>query len=166
MIAVLHFVLVILYVAACGLLIFAVLLQQGKGAGLGASLGGGSSQTLFGSQTSNFMTRATGVMAALYMVLALVLGIWPPFGNDSSSDVRDILTPVEIEEEAPAPESDVAPAVLPTDEDRAPDAAAIPAAEDTTSFAPASITEAASEAPAPELTPAEKTAEADAPADS
>lgn len=102
MIAIVKFLLVLLYIVACGVLIFSVLLQQGKGASLGASLGGGASQTVFGSRTSNFMTRATSVMAGVFMVLALVLAKYPPFGTDSSSDVRDILTPETVEAADPA----------------------------------------------------------------
>ncbi|MCE1736992.1 preprotein translocase subunit SecG, partial [Enterobacter hormaechei] len=56
-------------------LIALVLLQQGKGADMGASFGAGASNTLFGSSGSgNFMTRMTAVFATLFIVISLILG--------------------------------------------------------------------------------------------
>lgn len=52
-----------------------VLIQQGKGAGMGASFGSGASATLFGSSGSgNFLTRSTAVLATIFFVLSLLLG--------------------------------------------------------------------------------------------
>ncbi|WP_447410828.1 preprotein translocase subunit SecG, partial [Clostridium perfringens] len=51
------------------------MLQQGKGADMGASFGAGASGTLFGSSGSgNFMTRMTAVLATLFFVISLILG--------------------------------------------------------------------------------------------
>lgn len=59
---------------AAGLVIL-VLLQQGKGAEMGAAFGSGASQTVFGSQGSgSFMLKLTGVFAALFFVTSLTLG--------------------------------------------------------------------------------------------
>ena len=45
-----------------------ILMQQGKGADMGASFGAGASATLFGSSGSgNFMTRTTGILATLFL---------------------------------------------------------------------------------------------------
>ena len=44
-----------------------IMLQQGKGADMGASFGAGASQTLFGSTGGgNVLTRATAWMVALF----------------------------------------------------------------------------------------------------
>lgn len=57
------------------MLIGMVLIQQGKGADMGASFGGGGSNTVFGSTGSgNFMTRTTAILATLFFVISLVLG--------------------------------------------------------------------------------------------
>ncbi len=165
--AVLRFLLVIGYVIACGVLVFVVLLQQGRGAGMGASLGGGASQTLFGSQASNFMTRLTAIMAGAFMILAMALSLWPPFGTDTSSDVDDILAPVEIEApSAEAPPPDLLPGATPPEtpaEEPAPaeqpvpvDAAAPPVEDEAAAATP-------EPAQAPELTPAEAAAAATEP---
>ena len=53
-----------------------VLLQQGKGADMGASFGAGASQTVFGSGgSSNFMTRTTAVLATCFFVTSFALAI-------------------------------------------------------------------------------------------
>ena len=58
--------LIIFLLAAIGL-IGLIMLQQGKGADMGASFGAGASATLFGSSGSgNFMTRMTGILAAVF----------------------------------------------------------------------------------------------------
>ena len=50
----------IIHVIVCLALILIVLLQTGKGAGMGATFGGGGSQTLFGSSGgSTFLSKAT-----------------------------------------------------------------------------------------------------------
>lgn len=56
-------------------LIILVLLQQGKGAEIGASFGSGASQTLFGSRGSgSFLMKLTGALGALFFLTSLLLG--------------------------------------------------------------------------------------------
>ena len=51
-----------------------VLLQQGKGADAGASFGAGASATVFGSQGSaTFLSRFTGILAAIFFITSLGL---------------------------------------------------------------------------------------------
>jgi preprotein translocase subunit SecG len=51
-----------------------VLLQHGKGADMGAAFGSGSAGSLFGaSGAANFLSRATGVCAAIFFVTCLTL---------------------------------------------------------------------------------------------
>ena len=52
-----------------------VLLQQGKGASMGAAFGGGASNTLFGSRgPASFLMKLTGILVALFFVTSLTLG--------------------------------------------------------------------------------------------
>ena len=68
-------ILLVVYLLVALAVIGLVLVQQGKGASMGASFGAGASNTVFGSSGSgNFMTRATAVLATLFFVLSLVLG--------------------------------------------------------------------------------------------
>ena len=66
--------LVIFHVLVCVALILIVLLQTGKGADMGATFGGGSSQTLFGSTgATTFLTKSTTFVAVAFMVTSLTL---------------------------------------------------------------------------------------------
>ena len=68
-------ILLIVYLLVSLFLIFLILIQQGKGADMGASFGAGSSNTLFGASGSgNFLTRLTTGLATGFFVLSLVLG--------------------------------------------------------------------------------------------
>jgi preprotein translocase subunit SecG len=63
--------LAVVYVIVCIFLILVVLLQAGKGGGMGAAFGGGASQTVFGATgAGNFLTRLTWISAVLFMVLS------------------------------------------------------------------------------------------------
>ena len=63
----------IIHVICCLFLIGVVLLQQGKGADMGAVFGG-SSSTIFGSSgAGNFLTRLTTAAAVIFMLTSLTL---------------------------------------------------------------------------------------------
>ena len=63
-----HTVIIILHVICTLFLILVILLQTGKGAAMGSGLGGGSSQTMFGSSgAGNFLTKSTAAIAALFI---------------------------------------------------------------------------------------------------
>ena len=84
-----------------------VLLQHGKGADMGASFGSGASGSLFGATgSSNFLSRSTGVAAALFFIATLALGVLN--GNrKTSTGVMDSLGAVKT---APASAVAVTPA--------------------------------------------------------
>jgi preprotein translocase subunit SecG len=66
-----------IHIIVAVLLVGAVLMQRGQGADIGASFGGGSSQTLFGSGGSaSFLGKATGVLAATFMLTSLTLAFF------------------------------------------------------------------------------------------
>ena len=67
--------LVLMHVIISIALIALVLIQQGKGAELGATFGSAASQTVFGSQGSgSFLHKLTGLLALLFFVTSLSLG--------------------------------------------------------------------------------------------
>lgn len=71
----LYEVLIIAYVIIAISLIGLILIQQGKGADMGASFGAGSSATVFGSGGSgNFLTKTTTYLAIAFFVISMVLG--------------------------------------------------------------------------------------------
>jgi preprotein translocase subunit SecG len=64
----------VIHVGACLILMFVVLLQQGKGGGMGAAFGGGASAQVFGGRgAGNILTRATAVCAATFMITSVTL---------------------------------------------------------------------------------------------
>ena len=66
--------LTIVHIVGCLFLILVVLLQAGKGGGMGIAFGGGGSQTVFGSSgAGNFLTRLTSITAAVFLVTSLTL---------------------------------------------------------------------------------------------
>ena len=67
--------LTIVHVLVCLFLILVVLLQAGKGGGMGIAFGGGGgSQTVFGSSgAGNFLTRLTSITAFLFLLTSLAL---------------------------------------------------------------------------------------------
>ena len=80
----LYYLIVTLYVLICSLLILTILLQQGKGGDIANAFGGGSSQAVFGARSgATLLTRATSVLAALFVIVALVLTVWGQRGPGS-----------------------------------------------------------------------------------
>ena len=68
---------VVVHVLAAAALIGLVLLQQGKGADMGASLGGGASQTLFGSEGGgSFLARMTAILATVFFCSSFALAVF------------------------------------------------------------------------------------------
>lgn len=71
----LYEVLIVIYLIVALALIGLILIQQGKGADMGASFGAGSSATIFGASGSgNFLTRTTTILATVFFVISLTLG--------------------------------------------------------------------------------------------
>ena len=61
----------IFYVLVCAFLILVVLLQQGKGGGMGSAFGGGGGQTVFGGAgAGNFLTRLTAIAANFLLFIS------------------------------------------------------------------------------------------------
>ncbi len=68
-------ILLVVQVLVAMSLIGFILIQHGKGADAGAAFGSGASSTVFGSQGSgNFLTRATAVLAFVFLTNSLALG--------------------------------------------------------------------------------------------
>lgn len=64
---------VALFVLVCVSLILIVLLQKGRGGGLGAAFGGGAG-SLLGTKTGDFLTWVTIALVAGFLVLAVLMG--------------------------------------------------------------------------------------------
>jgi preprotein translocase subunit SecG len=72
----------ILHIFVCAVLMFVVLLQQGKGGGMGAAFGGGATAQVFGGRgAGNILTRATAVCAATFMITSVSLAYLSSSGD-------------------------------------------------------------------------------------
>jgi len=82
-------------------LIALILLQQGKGAQMGAAFGAGASQTVFGSQGSaSFLMKLTGAMAAAFFTTSLMLAA---IAMHDYKAARQVSLPVSTSEPAQPP---------------------------------------------------------------
>ncbi|HAZ8077426.1 TPA: preprotein translocase subunit SecG [Escherichia coli] len=103
--------LVVFLIVAIGL-VGLIMLQQGKGADMGASFGAGASATLFGSSGSgNFMTRMTALLATLFFIISLVLGNINSNKTNKGSEWENLSATAKTEQTQPAapakPTSDI-----------------------------------------------------------
>lgn len=102
--------LIVLQVISALAVILLVLLQQGKGADMGAAFGSGSSGSLFGaSGSASFLSHTTAIFAAIFFVCTLGI-TW--IGNKkevSPGILSNTVAPVAVPAAAP-----VAPVQDPT----------------------------------------------------
>ena len=107
----LYYLIAALYVVTCLMLILVVLLQQGKGGDIANAFGGGASQAAFGARSgATVLSRATTVLAVLFVVGAVVLGIMGQRGPGSVLGGRS----QSGAPTAPAPSATTTPAPPPT----------------------------------------------------
>jgi preprotein translocase subunit SecG len=91
-----------------------ILIQHGKGADMGAAFGSGSAGSLFGaSGSANFLSRTTGVLAAVFFACTLLLAYFShsrPTGGGSLLERAVVGTPAP----APAPAASGPASQIPT----------------------------------------------------
>ena len=104
---ILYYAILFLHVIACFFLIAVVLLQQGKGQDLASAFGGGGTQTAFGPRGSaNVLSRATTILAGVFMVSSLALSLVRP----REGTILDSVTPPAASPSPAAAASPAAPA--------------------------------------------------------
>lgn len=101
-----------LHILVCLAIVGLILIQQGKGAEMGASFGSGGSQTLFGSSGSgNMLSHATAILVTVFFVTSFGLSV---LAKNKSVAGNDIGVPsaevIEAHNAAQQPAGDV-PAV-------------------------------------------------------
>jgi preprotein translocase subunit SecG len=104
-----------------------VLVQHGKGADMGAAFGSGGSGSLFGaSGSANFLSRSTGVLAAVFFACTLLLAY---FGNaQPRTSGTSVLEGAAVVVPAPAASAATGAAQIPGTTAPASTGTAIPAA--------------------------------------
>ncbi len=111
----LHTIIVILQVLSALTIIGLVLLQHGKGADMGASFGSGASGSLFGATgSSNFLSKSTGVAAAIFFAATLGLAFVGNKPAATGGGVMENLPISSVPGVTPAvPDASTAPATVP-----------------------------------------------------
>jgi preprotein translocase subunit SecG len=79
--------LILVHIAVCTGLVLIVLLQKGKGAGMGAAFGGSSQAVFGGAGATTFMHKLTTAVAVLFMFTSL--GLTLMFGQGVGSSVME-----------------------------------------------------------------------------
>ncbi len=138
----------IVHVLVCVLLFAVILVQQGKGASMGAAFGTGGSQTVFGgSGAGNFLTKTTWVAAIVFFSTSLLLAYKGSFH-------RSVVDTLPASTQGAAPTSGAPKEAVKTSPKGAPAPAAKAAAPAAPAGAPATGTPAkAPAAPAPAKAP-------------
>jgi preprotein translocase subunit SecG len=95
----------VFYVLIAVAMIVLILLQRGAGAAAGSGFGGGASATVFGARGSaNFLSRSTAVLAALFFLLSLGMGIYlRPGAVAQPADDLGVMSGAAAPAEKPAP---------------------------------------------------------------
>jgi preprotein translocase subunit SecG len=88
---------VVVQVVSALIIIGLVLMQHGKGADMGAAFGSGASGSLFGATgSSNFMSKSTGVAAAVFFASTLALAYFgTQRGPIAGAGVMERVVPVK-----------------------------------------------------------------------
>jgi preprotein translocase subunit SecG len=73
----------VIHIFVCLFLILVVLLQQGRGGGLGSAFGGASQQVFGGRGAGNFMTRLTWGCAMVFIMTSVSLAYIASSGDRS-----------------------------------------------------------------------------------
>ena len=72
----LYFFTIAVFMFICVLLCSVILMQESKSSGLGASFGGESRESLFGTGTADVLKKFTGWLAFIFLVSCILLSLW------------------------------------------------------------------------------------------
>ena len=100
-----------IFVLCAVALVLIVLIQKGKGGGLGGVFGGGLASGILGSKTGDFLTWLTVSLAGLFLLIACVMAkFYKPTVSDFNAPTTQ-QQPVSPQQ----PEADQTPAAAETD---------------------------------------------------
>ncbi|MGL4229911.1 MAG: preprotein translocase subunit SecG [Casimicrobium sp.] len=113
---ILQSVMLAVHVLTAVAIIVLVLLQQGKGADMGAAFGSGSAGSVFGAAGSaNFLSRSTAVAATLFFATSVALTYYAAKAPSVSGGImQGVSSPEPAKKDAAPAGSGTAPATAPT----------------------------------------------------
>jgi preprotein translocase subunit SecG len=71
-----YFLTIFLFLFLCLLLCASILIQEGKGGGLGAAFGGDSGNAVFGTATADILKKVTAWLVAFFLGTCVILSFW------------------------------------------------------------------------------------------
>lgn len=90
-----YFLAIALFLFLCVLLCGTILIQESKSTGLGASFGGESGDSVFGTSTADVLKRFTGWLGLIFIISCVLLSLWTASMAHSRSGTS---TPFPVEE--------------------------------------------------------------------
>lgn len=109
----LHNALLLVHVLCAVFIVALVLIQRGKGAEAGAGFGAGASGTVFGARgAGTALSRATAILAAVFMVTSLTLAYTGRPAGPAKSTILEQLSS-QPQDGASAPAGEAQPATAP-----------------------------------------------------
>lgn len=108
--------LIALHVLVCAFMILVVLMQRPRSEGLGSAFGGGITDNVFGSQTTNVLAKFTTWMGIAFFAITLLLSILTAKANSGKTAVQKKLLsePVPATVSTPTPAAPSTPEATPT----------------------------------------------------
>jgi preprotein translocase subunit SecG len=109
-------ILIAIHVLVCALMILVVLMQRPRSEGLGSAFGGGLTDNVFGSQTTNVLARFTTWMGIAFFAITLLLSILTAKASSGKTAVQKKLLsePVPAAVSTPTPAAPSTPEATPT----------------------------------------------------
>jgi len=102
-------ILIAIHVLVCALMILVVLMQRPRSEGLGSAFGGGITDNVFGSQTTNVLARFTTWMGIAFFSITLLLSILTARANSGKTTIQKKLLsepiPAAVSTPTPTPQS-------------------------------------------------------------
>jgi len=94
----LFYILIFLFLLLSVILCFVILIQETKSLGLGASFGGDTSDSLFGTSTAEVLKKFTAVLSGAFLIGCLVLSLW---SASLGRKAQNISYPAEFQQTTP-----------------------------------------------------------------
>lgn len=109
-------ILIAIHVVVCALMILVVLMQRPRSEGLGSAFGGGLTDNVFGSQTTNVLARFTTWMGIAFFAITLLLSILTARASSGKTAVQKKLLsePIPAAVSTPTPAAQSTPEATPT----------------------------------------------------
>ena len=96
-------ILTVIFVINCIFLILIILLQSSRSSGM--NLFGGGSQTPFGASSADVLTKITGVMTSLFLVLGLVIAYLETRGSSQIEELQQEFNQTQSQEKLTEPKN-------------------------------------------------------------